>query len=47
MDAFHAAAAGAWIYGAAAAEYGPGLIAEDLPEQIPAVLRRLARDRHP
>ncbi|HEY2676738.1 MAG TPA: NAD(P)H-hydrate dehydratase [Steroidobacteraceae bacterium] len=46
MDAFHAAAAGAWLHGAAAAEFGPGLIAEDLPEQIPAVLRRLARDEY-
>jgi NAD(P)H-hydrate epimerase len=43
MDAFYAAAAGAWIHGAAAADFGPGLIAEDLPEQIPAVLRGLAR----
>ena len=48
MEAFYAAAAGAWMHGAAAAGFGPGLIAEDLPEQIPGVLRRLeARVQHP
>ena len=41
MEAFQAAAAGVWLHGAAAAEYGPGLIAEDLPDLLPAVLRRL------
>jgi NAD(P)H-hydrate epimerase len=42
MDPFLAAAAGAWLHGAAAAEFGPGLIAEDLPDLLPGVLRRLA-----
>jgi NAD(P)H-hydrate epimerase len=41
MDAFDAAAAGVWIHGAAAADFGPGLIAEDLPDRVPAVLRAL------
>jgi NAD(P)H-hydrate epimerase len=41
MDAFMAAAAGVWMHGAAAAEFGPGLLAEDLPDLIPAVLRLL------
>ncbi len=41
MDAFDAAAAGAWLHGAAASEFGVGLIAEDLPEALPPVLRRL------
>ncbi len=41
MDAFLAAAAAVWIHGAAAAAFGPGLLAEDLPDLLPAVLRRL------
>ena len=50
MTSFDAACAAAWLHGAAAAEVGPGLIAEDLPEALPAVLRRLkvtepSRDR--
>ncbi|MGB8601739.1 MAG: NAD(P)H-hydrate dehydratase [Rhizomicrobium sp.] len=44
MPVFLAAAAGAWLHGAAAREFGPGLIAEDLPEILPAVLRRLYGD---
>jgi NAD(P)H-hydrate epimerase len=44
MDAFLAAAAAVWMHGAAAAQFGPGLIAEDLPDQLPAVLRSLAAD---
>ena len=39
MPAFDAACAAVWLHGAAAAAFGPGLIAEDLPEQLPAVLR--------
>jgi ADP-dependent NAD(P)H-hydrate dehydratase / NAD(P)H-hydrate epimerase len=41
MPAFAAAAAGVWLHGAAAAEFGPGLLAEDLPDLLPGVLRRL------
>jgi NAD(P)H-hydrate epimerase len=41
MQSFEAACAGAWLHGAAANAYGLGLIAEDLPEQLPAVLRSL------
>ena len=36
-----AAATGAWLHGEAARAFGPGLIAEDLPEAIPGVLRGL------
>jgi NAD(P)H-hydrate epimerase len=41
MAPFDAAAAAAWLHGAAAAQVGRGLIAEDLPETLPAVLRNL------
>ncbi len=41
MDAFGAACAATWIHGSAAADFGPGLIAEDLPERVPGVVRRL------
>jgi ADP-dependent NAD(P)H-hydrate dehydratase / NAD(P)H-hydrate epimerase len=41
MDAFPAAAAGVWLHGAAAAIFGLGLLAEDLPDLLPQVLRRL------
>ena len=41
MDAFLAACAGVWLHGAAAADFGPGLLAEDLPDLLPGVLRRL------
>ena len=42
MPAFEAACAGVWLHGAAATAFGPGLIAEDLPETLPQVLRSLA-----
>lgn len=45
MDSFHAAAAGVWMHGAAATAFGPGLIADDLPDLIPGVLRALAEAR--
>jgi ADP-dependent NAD(P)H-hydrate dehydratase / NAD(P)H-hydrate epimerase len=41
MPAFEAACAAVWLHGAAAQAFGPGLIAEDLPETLPQVLRRL------
>ncbi|WP_291010668.1 NAD(P)H-hydrate dehydratase [Hydrogenophaga sp.] len=43
MEPFLAAAAAVWLHGAAAAHFGPGLLAEDLPDRLPAVFRRLAR----
>jgi hypothetical protein len=36
-----AAAMGAWLHVSAARNFGPGLIAEDLTEALPAVLRGL------
>jgi NAD(P)H-hydrate repair Nnr-like enzyme with NAD(P)H-hydrate dehydratase domain len=44
VDAFEAACIGVWMHGEAGAEAGPGLIAEDLPEVLPAVFRRLYDD---
>ncbi|MCC2109645.1 MAG: bifunctional ADP-dependent NAD(P)H-hydrate dehydratase/NAD(P)H-hydrate epimerase, partial [Hyphomicrobiales bacterium] len=42
MPAFEAACAGVWMHGEAASLFGPGLIAEDLPETLPKVWRALA-----
>ena len=42
MPAFEAASCAVWLHGAAARALGRGLIAEDLPEALPGVLRRLA-----
>ena len=41
MPAFEAACAAVWLHGEAAAHFGVGLIAEDLPETLPQVLRDL------
>lgn len=41
VKAFEAACIGAWLHGEAGMVAGPGLIAEDLPEALPQVLRRL------
>jgi len=43
MGAFEAAAAATWLHGEAARRIGPGLVADDLPEALPRVLRRLQR----
>ena len=39
MPSFEAASAGVWIHGECANEFGPGLIAEDISDIIPIVLR--------
>lgn len=38
---FEAACTGTWLHAAAARSFGPGLIAEDLPEEIPKIFRAL------
>jgi NAD(P)H-hydrate epimerase len=43
LPGFEAACAGVWIHGASATMGGRGLIAEDLPAAIPAVLQNLDR----
>ena len=44
MPVFEAAAAAVWIHGEAANQLGLGLIAEDLPDEVPAVLTELAEN---
>jgi len=44
MPAFEAANAAVWLHGEAAIEFGAGLIAEDLPEMLPRIYRRLFAD---
>lgn len=41
FSAFDAACTGAWLHVECARSYGPGLIAEDLPEALPKVFRGL------
>lgn len=45
MDSFDAARAAVWMHAEAARAFGPGLIAEDLPEGLPAVLAGLYAQR--
>jgi NAD(P)H-hydrate epimerase len=45
MEPFMASAAAVWLHGAAAAHFGPGLLAEDLPDSLPAVLGQLPWDQ--
>jgi hydroxyethylthiazole kinase-like uncharacterized protein yjeF len=47
VPAFEAAAAAVWIHGAAGAALGRGLIAEDLPAAIPAVLQSFGAGNAP
>lgn len=41
MDSFDAARAAVWMHSEAARRFGPGLISEDPPQQLPAVLADL------
>jgi ADP-dependent NAD(P)H-hydrate dehydratase / NAD(P)H-hydrate epimerase len=44
MPAFEAASAATWLHGETGSEAGPGLIADDLPEALRSVYRRLFVD---
>jgi ADP-dependent NAD(P)H-hydrate dehydratase / NAD(P)H-hydrate epimerase len=44
MAPLSAACAGVWLHGEAGAAVGPGVIAEDLADQLPAVLQRVMAD---
>ncbi len=44
LEPFEAAAMAVWLHGEAASQFGPGLIAEDLPEQLPRVLALMKVD---
>ncbi len=44
MEPFEAASAAAWLHGEAASRFGPGLIAEDIPDALPEVLESLRPD---
>ncbi|RZL10245.1 MAG: NAD(P)H-hydrate dehydratase [Rubrivivax sp.] len=46
LPVFEAACAGAWVHGACGRAFGPGLIADDLPEQVPAILKAWMVDEH-
>jgi hydroxyethylthiazole kinase-like uncharacterized protein yjeF len=41
MPAFEAACAAVWMHAEAGTRFGPGLIADDLPDLLPAILREL------
>jgi NAD(P)H-hydrate epimerase len=43
LPPFEAASAAAWLHGDAAGAFGPGLIAEDIPDALPSSLARLRR----
>ena len=43
MSGYFAACAGVWLHGEAGRRFGPGLIAEDLPELLPAIWSELNR----
>jgi NAD(P)H-hydrate epimerase len=46
LDSFRAANAATWLHGEAAREFGPGLVAEDIIECLPVILRRLLVLKH-
>ncbi len=47
MPVFEASCAACWLHAESARLFGPGLIAEDIPELLPKVLSRLSADLKP
>jgi len=47
MPGFHAACCAVWLHGAAATGAGHGMIAEDIPDRLPSVLKTLPRLDNP
>ena len=45
MEPFFAASAAVWMHGEAANRFGLGLIAEDLPNQLPTIFKELASQK--
>lgn len=45
-NCFDSACAAAWLHGAAATAFGPGLVAGDLPDCLPNVLKKLRNSIH-
>ena len=41
MEMFDAACMGVWLHGRSGTDIGPGLIAEDIPDHLPVILREL------
>lgn len=46
-NCFDAACAAAWLHGAAATAFGPGLVAGDLPDSLPNLLKNLSNSNYP
>jgi NAD(P)H-hydrate repair Nnr-like enzyme with NAD(P)H-hydrate dehydratase domain len=44
MPAFKAACAAVWLHGEAGRKFGPGLIASDLPELLPPLMRQFENE---
>ena len=43
MNGFEAACAAAWLHGDAASGFGAGMIADDLPDVLPAALKKITK----
>jgi NAD(P)H-hydrate epimerase len=41
MKPFQAACAGVWLHAESGRVFGPGLVAEDITEMLPSILRKI------